>query len=402
MPATNSQSRASEGIGLILLPIMTAVFAGFLIIGLALPVLPLHVQHSLGFGSFVVGLVAGSQFAASLISRVWAGAYADKRGAKSGVVIGLLAAAVSGLLYLLSLAFIDFPTLSVTILLLGRALLGGAESFIITGGVAWGLALVDARSAGRVIAWVGTAMFTAMAVGGPIGTFFYARAGFAAIALVTTAVPLLVLASLILIPAAPLSEKRHRSSFRDVAGAVWLPGLGAAFSSVGYGAILAFSSLLFTDRGWHPIWLAFSAFGAALVVARLVFGHLPDHHGGARIALIFICVLAAGLALIWWANSGLMAAVGSALAGFGYSLIYPGLGSEVVRAVSPENRGRAMGLYTAFLDLALGLGTPVLGWIADQTGIASIFLVSASVALTAIGTTLRLVKTQQIPATPAQ
>ena len=42
----------------------------FLVIGLALPVLPLHVHQGLGLGTFVVGLVAGSQFAASLVSRV--------------------------------------------------------------------------------------------------------------------------------------------------------------------------------------------------------------------------------------------------------------------------------------------------------------------------------------------
>src|SRR5437764_3960207 len=101
-----------------LLPIMAAVLIAFLIIGLALPVLPLHVHQGLGLGTFVVGLVAGSQFAASLISRVWAGHYSDSRGAKRGVVIGLLAAAASGLLYLLSLAFLGAPVESVTILLL--------------------------------------------------------------------------------------------------------------------------------------------------------------------------------------------------------------------------------------------------------------------------------------------
>ena len=74
-----------------LLPIMGVVLAGFLVIGLALPVLPLHVSRDLGFGAFVVGLVTGSQFAASLVSRIWAGHFADQKGAKSGVVAGLFA-----------------------------------------------------------------------------------------------------------------------------------------------------------------------------------------------------------------------------------------------------------------------------------------------------------------------
>jgi hypothetical protein len=40
---------------------MAAVFIAFIVIGLAIPVLPLHVHRGLGLGTFLVGLVAGSQ-----------------------------------------------------------------------------------------------------------------------------------------------------------------------------------------------------------------------------------------------------------------------------------------------------------------------------------------------------
>ena len=69
-----------------LVPIMAVVLVAFLIIGLALPVLPLHVHQGLGFGTFAVGVVAGSQFAASLFSRVWSGNYADGQGPKRAVI----------------------------------------------------------------------------------------------------------------------------------------------------------------------------------------------------------------------------------------------------------------------------------------------------------------------------
>src|SRR3954453_734677 len=137
LPVTTSSSATAA-----LLPIMTVVFIGFLIIGMALPVLPLHVHQGLGLSTFVVGLVTGSQFVAALISRVWSGHYADSRGAKRAVLAGLLAAVAGGLLYLVSLRFVGTPALSAAILLAGRALLGTAESFIITGGITWGLALV--------------------------------------------------------------------------------------------------------------------------------------------------------------------------------------------------------------------------------------------------------------------
>src|SRR3954452_21879717 len=88
-----------------LLPIMAVVFVAFLVIGVAMPVLPLHVHDGLGAGTFVVGLVAGSQFAASLISRPWAGHCVHLRGPKCVVVVALVAPATSGVLYMLSQCF---------------------------------------------------------------------------------------------------------------------------------------------------------------------------------------------------------------------------------------------------------------------------------------------------------
>jgi MFS family permease len=374
-----------------LLPIMAVVFVAFLIIGLALPVLPLHVNQDLGLGAFVVGLVTGSQFAASLVSRVWAGHFSDSRGAKRAVVTGLLMAVGAGLLYLLSLGFVSTPVASVTILLLGRALLGGAESFIITGALSWGLALVDAQNAGKVIAWIGTAMYAAFALGAPAGSVLYASYGFTAIALATTLVPLVTL--LLVSPLRPVAPQlRARPQLTKVAGAIWVPGLGLAFSSVGFGAITAFIALLFVDRGWNPAWLAFSAFAGAFIVARVLFGHLPDRLGGARVALVCVLIEAVGQALIWFARGPSLALVGAVLTGFGYSLVYPGLGVEAVRRAPPESRGLAMGTYTAFLDLALGTASPLLGLVASGAGLGAVFLVSTLVVLCAGAVALWLMK----------
>jgi len=371
-----------------LAPIMGAVFISFLIIGVAMPVLPLHVHRGLGLGTFIVGLVAGSQFAASLVSRVWAGRHADSRGAKHAVVTGLILAALAGLLYILSLRFVTAPAISVTILLLGRALLGAGESFIITGAQTWGLAISGAQNTGKVLAWVGTAMYAAFALGAPVGTSLYASFGFTAIALATTLVPL---AALLLV--APLRRvaptAQARPSLTRVVAAVWLPGVGLALTSAGFGAMTAFVALLFAARGW-TVWPAFTAFAIAFILARIFLGQLPDRSGGARIALNFLLIEAAGQALLWLAPSSAMALIGAGLTGFGYSLVYPGFGVEAVRRAPADSRGLAMGAYTAFLDVALALATPALGLIAAMTDIGSVFFVSALCVLGAAPIALRL------------
>ena len=365
-----------------LLPLEVVVLIAFLVIGLALPVLPLHVRDGLGYGPVVVGIVAGCQFAAALVARIWSGHTADARGAKWAVVIGLVAAAGVGLLYLLSVFFADVPAMSVAVLLAGRALLGGAESFIITGATTWGLARVGAGNAGKVIAWMGTAMFAGFAAGAPLGTALYAYGGFQAVALATGVAPLLTLAVVLPTRGMPASGSL-RPSIVSVIGRIWLPGLGAALSSVGFGAILAFGSLLFVEHGWTPVWLAFSAYAVALIVARLLFGHLPDRLGGARVALVSVAVETAGLGLMGLATSGSAAALGAALTGFGYSLVFPALGVEAVRLAPADSRGVAMGAYTACLDIALGISGPALGLVASLAGYGAVFLVGALVVLSA-------------------
>ena len=265
----------------------------------------------------------------------------------------------------------------------GRVLLGGAESFIMIGAQSWCLTLAGPGNVGKMIAWIGTAMFVGLALGAPLGSFLYATWGFASIGWATlagAAATWLLVAAIPAIRPAPQSRKATAQLLK----AVWVPGLAMAFSSLGYGIMMAFAVLLFVQKGWQPAWLSFTAFAVALMVARMFFGPLPDRLGGARTAMIFIVIHSAGLALIWLSPYAWLAFVGSAMAGFGYALVYPGLGMEAVARAPAEARGLAMGVYTAFIDLALGLFAPLLGLLANVVGLAQIFLVTSLLTLCAV------------------
>src|SRR3954447_18826828 len=117
MSATSLASRPAPSVMTALTPIMVTVLVGFVVIGAALPVLPLHVRDSLGFGPVMVGVVAGCQFAAALVARLWSGRADDARGPKWAVMPGLAAGAAAGLLYLLPLSLLSTPRVSVGVLL---------------------------------------------------------------------------------------------------------------------------------------------------------------------------------------------------------------------------------------------------------------------------------------------
>ncbi len=372
-----------------IVPIVAAVLLSFMTIGLALPVLPLHVHDRLGLSTVLVGVVAGAQFVAALLTRAWAGAMADTRGARRTVVTGFALAAVSALIYAVSLALLRQPALSVGVLLAGRLLLGCAESLIVTGALSWGVGLVGPQHAGKVMAWVGIAMYGAYAAGAPAGVAIYGGYGLLGIAVAGMAAPLC--AMLVLLGrAGPVPASARRMPFYKVLGAVWWPGMGLALSSVGFGVITGFISLLFAARQWGNPALAFTAFGAAFIGARLLFGYLPDQIGGAKVALVCVLIEIAGQLCIWQAGAPPLVYVGAALTGFGYSLAFPGFGVEAVKRAPPQSRGAAMGAYVAFLDISLGVTGPLAGALANGGDIGAVYLGGSIAVACALVIALRL------------
>src|SRR6185295_18426793 len=113
------------------------------------------------------------------------------------------------------------------VLLAGRAVLGGGESFIVTGALSWGFALAGTGNTGMVMSWIGTALWTSFAAGAPAGNALYALFGFPGVAVATLLVPFLPLTLVLRLPGTAPSDAEH-PRVTQVLGAIWIPGLGVA------------------------------------------------------------------------------------------------------------------------------------------------------------------------------
>lgn len=366
-----------------LLPLCAAVFAEFLAMGLPLPILPGRVHGELGLGALLVGAVIGAQSWATLLTRHAAGTHSDHRGPAGTATLGLAVSVAAGLIVAASGLVADaWPSLAV--LLVGRVLLGLGESLVVTAALGWGVALVGRERSGRVMSWVGIAMYAALALGAPLGTVLAEHLGFAGVSLVAAFAPLLgILAARAVRPVAPALGTRL--PMRDVAAAIALPGAGLSLSALGFGAIVAYGALRFEERGWPHAELAMTAFGGAYVLARALFGGLPDRFGGARVALGSAALVAVGQLASWLATSGTIAVGGAALTGLGFSLAFPSFGIEAIRRVPPQSRGAALGAYAACFDLTMGIGVPLVGGLVDPLGRDVAFVVGTLGALAALG-----------------
>ena len=374
------QARTARGATLTLLPFTLVMFLGYSAVGIPISTLPLQV-HGLGYGTAVVGAVMGLGFVTTLLTRQIAGGLADRRGPKIGVFVGLALASLSGVIYLVSTALAPAPALAV--LMVGRVMVGLGDSLFTTALTGWVVARVGSAHAGRALSWNGIAMYGAMAVGAPVGAVLSGWHGFPAVSAAVILMPLLAVPLVAAMVGLPGSGAR-RASVLGVVGVIWPAGLSMVLASGGFGTIASFLALHYADRGWSGAGLALTAFGGAYIVSRLFLAGLPDRIGGARVAMVFLAVEAAGLVLIATAGSPAMALLGTGLTGLGYSLVFPSLGVEVVRRVAPEHRSMALGAFLACFDLGLGGAGPVMGILAAGQGLPVAFLAASAACVVSL------------------
>lgn len=369
--------------------IVLFTFIGYLSIGIPLAVLPGFVHSDLGYGAVIAGLVISVQYLATLLSRPQASKIIDNLGSKKAVIYGLVGCGISGLFMLLAGWLQSWPALSLTSLLLGRVLLGSAESLVGSGSIGWGIGRVGAANTAKVISWNGIASYGALAIGAPLGVLMVKHLG-----LWSMGASIIALAGVGIalawnkLPAPVVAGERL--PFLHVLGRVLPHGTGLALGGIGFGTIATFITLYYASNAWDNAALCLSLFGASFILARLLFGNLINRLGGFRVAIVCLSVETLGLLLLWLAPSQELAMAGAALTGFGFSLVFPALGVEAVNLVPASSRGAAVGAYSLFIDMSLGITGPVAGAIAAGFGFSSIFLFAAVAACTGLGLTFYL------------
>jgi MFS family permease len=373
-------------------------FVTYLTIGLSLAVLPGFVHGTLGFGAMLAGLAISAQYLATLLSRPQVGRMADSLGPKRAVLTGLWLCAGSGGLLLLGALLWRQPLLSLGVIFVARLALGYAESCVGTGAITWGMGQVGHQHTARVISWNGVATYGGLAAGAPFGVMITHAYGFSAIGAATLVLMLLALPLARRKPATAVASG-ERTPFRAVAAHVIPYGMGLALGSIGFGCIATFITLYFAEHGWAGAAASLSVFGATFVGARFVFGRTINWLGGYRVAMASFVVEAIGLLTLWMASGALAAAVGAAIAGLGFSLVFPSLGVEAVRRIPEHSRGAAIGVFYVFLDIAMAVAGPVGGWVAAGMGFAAVYGFAAGAAVLGIALTqiLRL-QAKRLPA----
>jgi predicted MFS family arabinose efflux permease len=182
----------------------------------------------------------------------------------------------------------------------------------------------------------------------------------------------------------PLVHGEHLP-FRDVLGRVTPHGMALALGGVGYSVLATFVTLFYASRHWNGAALCLTAFGVAFMIVRMTLIRTIGRYGGFCVGITCLLVESLGVLVLWRSVSPWMALGGSALTGFGFSLVFPALGMEAVRHVPERSRGTALSVYTVFADVSFFLVGPVAGAVIGAFGYASAFLFALACVLASLG-----------------
>jgi MFS family permease len=333
-------------------------------IGTVLPMIGPHVRHDLGRSDQVVGFVIGVFSFVALASRLISGPLADRKGRKIVFLVGLSSCAASGAVYL--------TPLGLSGAYLGRILQGLGEACLYTGAAAWVVEVAGIHRSGEALGYLSSGIWGGISVGPAIGTWL---GSFQHAALAQFVAALAAMAIVARIPEEyepAIPERRRR----------WIPmslvptGLAVGLVNVQYPVVAGFL-VLHLARFGNSGPVAFSAYALLILLSRFFLGGLPDridpsitYYGG-------LALMALGLGTLAIGPPPAVAVGAAAILGFGFSFPWSSTVAPLLRKIPSNERGSAVGVLSAFVDLFVGISSFVAGGVAKHLGYSAAFVLAA-------------------------
>jgi predicted MFS family arabinose efflux permease len=364
-----------------------AELAYFTAAGIAIYALPLFVTGPVGSDIAGAGIAFGAFAVSALLLRPFAGRLSDTWGRRPLLITGAVVCAVSMTLT----AHAETLTAVVTL----RLVLGVAEAAFFVAAIAALADLAPPSRIGEAMSINSLGLYLGLAFGPPLGEVLVKTAGFTAAWFAAGA--LSMIAAIVVLP---LGETRSPQTDRGAPAPLihWatVPLAAGFFTSVvAIGGFLAFAALHADAVGLPNPSIPLITYGIVVVVCRVLFAKVPDRVPALPLGASALGIIAAGLIVtaVWATPVGMLAA--AVMLGVGVAFSTPAFFTAIFTTTKPSERGAASGTASAFLDLGIGGGPIMLGFVAQSAGIPWAFGVGAAVAAMGSIWTLSLTRTHR-------
>lgn len=187
-------------------------------------------------------------------------------------------------------------------------------------------------------------------------------------------------------------------------GIVWLSALFLLIYVGTEVTIGSWSYSLLTEERHQPVlqsgWMV-SGYWFGLTVGRIVLGHLTERLGGRRTIQLCLGGVLVGIALIWAAPDGVVAALGLWLTGFSLGPIFPTTIALIGGIVPERLRQSAIGFIASLGSMGAAAYPWIAGNVAQRLGLWALLPFVAVLTLAMLGVWLALQRRAQGHATPA-
>ena len=162
---------------------------------------------------------------------------------------------------------------------------------------------------------------------------------------------------------------------------IFMSSLCLLGASLVYGAILTFLPIYAQQRHISDYGIFFVVYALATMGSRVFAGKLSDHVDRRLVILPFSLLVALAAMCFFIMDNVWTLGLIAILFGLGYGALVPALTALVVDVTRPEERGPALGFFTAFIEVGIVVGAMGLGFITEILGYANMFALSGIIVL---------------------
>ena len=131
------------------------------------------------------------------------------------------------------------------------------------------------------------------------------------------------------------------------------------------------------------------SYALLLSALLLVGGSLGDHYGRRRVFVLGVMIFAVASGLCGFAGSIHQLIAARAVQGFGAALLVPGSLAIISNSFSEQERGRAIGVWSAFSAITTGIGPVLGGWLIEHVSWRAVFFINLPLAFFVVLISLR-------------
>jgi len=344
-----------------------------------LPTLPLYIRDVGGTKS-QIGVVMGAFAVGLLLFRPWLGQLADRRGRQVVLLIGLAAAAIAPLGYLV--------TQSLPLLIAIRAFHGLSIAAFTTAYSTLVVDLSPPSNRGEVIGYMSLVNPVGVAIGPAIGGFLQEWAGYTPLFLLSAGLGVVGFVGALWIQApVPVAQPAMDTSKITfwrllLSPRLRTPTLTLLLVGLAFGVLSTFVPLFIQEAGVNlNAGLFYTAAAVASFSVRLLTGRASDRYGRGRFITLGLLLYAVTMLLLWSARSTGVFLLAGFLEGAGIGIFLPLMIALVADRSEAHERGRVFSLCVGGFDLGIAIAGPALGLLAEQMSYRGLFGLSSGLAL---------------------